>query len=174
MEKVQGDGGTPQAPIPKPPVHRLLSLSIPQAVLFAHSRRHPSLYLTTFLAVCLTESPVSIERPENRFALHDLLLLLSCPLRSAFCRAGRTGRLGSAGRKGVVISLVTKRDAVLATAIQRSIETGLDSLTELSSDRKDYKEGGKFFFLSQAGMLPSSLSFSLSFFLFFLSFALTT
>lgn len=83
-------------------------------------------------------------------------------------RAGRTGRLGASNhisrRKGVVISLVTKRDRVLATAIQRSIETGSHSLADLSSDRKDYQEGGRFFFLSQAGMYGFS-SDSLSLYL---------
>ncbi|PHJ16906.1 dead deah box helicase domain-containing protein, partial [Cystoisospora suis] len=91
----------------------------------------------------------------------DCVVLFDFPLSPVeyLHRAGRTGRLGSSsssdspgGRKGVVISLVSKRDRVLATAIQRSIETGSSSnFADLSSDRKDYQEGGKLFFLSQAG-----------------------
>ncbi|CBZ52870.1 putative DEAD/DEAH box helicase [Neospora caninum Liverpool] len=63
-------------------------------------------------------------------------------------RAGRTGRMG---RKGLVVSLVTKKDQVLATAIQRALETGTANLAELSSNKADYQKGGRLHFLSQAG-----------------------
>lgn len=49
-----------------------------------------------------------------------------------FCRTGRTGRMGA---KGLVTSILMKRDRVLATAIQNAIETG-QRLDMLSSDKR--------------------------------------
>nr|PIM05292.1 DEAD/DEAH box helicase domain-containing protein [Toxoplasma gondii COUG] len=80
----------------------------------------------------------------------DAVILFDFPLSPVayIHRAGRTGRMG---RKGLVVSFVTKKDQVLATAIQRALEKGTASLAELSSDKADYQKGGRLHFLSQAG-----------------------
>jgi superfamily II DNA/RNA helicase len=49
----------------------------------------------------------------------------------------RAGRCGRAGRKGMVTSIITKRDIVLSMAIQASMAKGLP-LDSLSTSRKDY------------------------------------
>eukprot|EP01038_Epipyxis_sp_PR26KG_P014050 gene14050-18843_t len=54
----------------------------------------------------------------------------------------RSGRCGRAGRKGLVTSILTKRDEVLAEAIQGAMAKGLP-LDSLSSNKKDYMEKGK-------------------------------
>ena len=54
----------------------------------------------------------------------------------------RSGRTGRAGRKGIVTSLVTKRDIVLATAIQGAIARGLP-IDSLSSAKRDYHDRGR-------------------------------
>eukprot|EP00597_Dinobryon_sp_UTEXLB2267_P002903 CAMPEP_0170060226 /NCGR_PEP_ID=MMETSP0019_2-20121128/2230_1 /TAXON_ID=98059 /ORGANISM="Dinobryon sp., Strain UTEXLB2267" /LENGTH=446 /DNA_ID=CAMNT_0010265717 /DNA_START=381 /DNA_END=1718 /DNA_ORIENTATION=+ len=54
----------------------------------------------------------------------------------------RAGRCGRAGRKGLVTSLVTKRDKVLSDAIQAAIARGLP-LDSLSSSRRDYQTEGR-------------------------------
>jgi superfamily II DNA/RNA helicase len=50
----------------------------------------------------------------------------------------RSGRVGRAGKRGTVVSLVAKRDVVLARAIQRATDEG-KAIATLSSDRKDYE-----------------------------------
>ena len=55
-------------------------------------------------------------------------------------RAGRTGR---AGRKGIVTSLITKRDLVLSTAIEGAIARGLP-IDSLSSSKRDYQDRARF------------------------------
>jgi len=56
----------------------------------------------------------------------------------------RAGRCGRAGRKGLVTSIVAKRDMVLANAIQQCVHKGLP-IDSLTSDKKDYEQGkGKF------------------------------
>lgn len=62
-------------------------------------------------------------------------------------RAGRTGRMR---RTGVVISLVTKHDRILATAIKRSIKLNLE-LHKLTGNKEDYQVGGPLRYLTQAG-----------------------
>ncbi|KAF8819993.1 DEAD/DEAH box helicase domain-containing protein [Cardiosporidium cionae] len=59
-------------------------------------------------------------------------------------RAGRTGRMG---KKGQVISLITKRDRVLALAIQKAIAKKLP-LDSLSSKKIDYTDTGRLAYLS--------------------------
>ena len=54
-------------------------------------------------------------------------------------RSGRTARMGA---KGKVTSLLTKRDRVLAQAIQTAVAKGLP-LDALSSRKRDYESGGK-------------------------------
>lgn len=54
----------------------------------------------------------------------------------------RAGRCGRAGRKGLVTSLVAKRDVVLANAIKASILKGLP-IDALSSDKRDYLPTGR-------------------------------
>lgn len=54
-------------------------------------------------------------------------------------RSGRTARMGA---KGKVTSLLTKRDRVLAQAIQTAVAKGLP-LDSLSSRKRDYEQGGK-------------------------------
>ena len=49
----------------------------------------------------------------------------------------RSGRVGRAGRKGLVTSLITKRDVVLSHAISEAIVKGLP-IDSLSSNKKDY------------------------------------
>lgn len=50
----------------------------------------------------------------------------------------RAGRVGRAGRHGVVVSLVGKRDSVLAMSIERATQAGDVDVTQLSSDKADY------------------------------------
>ena len=54
-------------------------------------------------------------------------------------RAGRTGR---AGRKGLVTSVITKRDVVLSNAISGAIARRLP-IDSLTSTKKDYQDKGK-------------------------------
>lgn len=49
----------------------------------------------------------------------------------------RAGRCGRAGRKGCVTSLISKRDEVLANAIQNCIKKGLP-IDSLSASKRDY------------------------------------
>ncbi len=49
----------------------------------------------------------------------------------------RAGRCGRAGRKGVVTSIITKRDKVLSDAIRGAILRGLP-IDSLSSNKRDY------------------------------------
>ncbi|KAL7472960.1 hypothetical protein ACHAXS_013339, partial [Conticribra weissflogii] len=75
-------------------------------------------------------------------------------------RAGRTARglvstspNGDTGRKpgeGKVTALVTKRDRVLATAIEGAVQRG-ESLEGLSSRKSDYRQGAKLGARSLAG-----------------------
>lgn len=60
-------------------------------------------------------------------------------------RSGRTARMGAKGR---VTSLLTKRDRVLAQAIQTAVAKGLP-LDSLSSRKRDYEQGGKLSGLKQ-------------------------
>uniref|UniRef100_A0A0G4I0T6 Helicase ATP-binding domain-containing protein n=1 Tax=Chromera velia CCMP2878 TaxID=1169474 RepID=A0A0G4I0T6_9ALVE len=66
----------------------------------------------------------------------DRVVLFDFPLNSVdyIHRAGRTGRCG---KKGNVISLIARRDKVLATAIQRAIKAR-KPLDSLSSSKRDY------------------------------------
>lgn len=52
----------------------------------------------------------------------------------------RAGRCGRAGRKGMVTSLVAKRDKVLSDAVQGAIARGMP-LDNLSSSARDYQQG---------------------------------
>ena len=52
----------------------------------------------------------------------------------------RAGRCGRAGRKGMVTSVVGKRDKVLSDAVQSAIARGLP-LDNLSSSKRDYEPG---------------------------------
>ena len=52
----------------------------------------------------------------------------------------RAGRCGRAGRKGMVTSVVAKRDKVLSDAVQGAIARGLP-LDNLSSSARDYTQG---------------------------------
>lgn len=52
----------------------------------------------------------------------------------------RAGRCGRAGRKGMVTSIVAKRDKVLSDAVQGAIARGLP-LDNLSSSKRDYTAG---------------------------------
>jgi superfamily II DNA/RNA helicase len=54
-------------------------------------------------------------------------------------RAGRTARFG---RTGAVTSIVGKKDVTLAVAIERAIARS-EPLDQLTSDRRDYKPGGR-------------------------------
>ena len=54
----------------------------------------------------------------------------------------RGGRCGRAGRKGLVTSLVAKRDKVLSDAIQGAIARGLP-IDSLTAAKKDYQDRGK-------------------------------
>jgi superfamily II DNA/RNA helicase len=54
----------------------------------------------------------------------------------------RGGRCGRAGRKGLVTSLVAKRDKVLSDAIQGAIARGLP-IDSLTASKKDYQDRGK-------------------------------
>ena len=66
------------------------------------------------------------------------VILFDFPLNSVdyIHRAGRTGR---AGRKGVVTSLITKRDLVLSRAIEGAMARGLP-IDSLSSSKRDYQD----------------------------------
>jgi len=56
----------------------------------------------------------------------------------------RAGRCGRAGRKGVVTSIISKRDKVLSDAVQGSIARDLP-LDSLSSSKRDYEQNtGRF------------------------------
>jgi superfamily II DNA/RNA helicase len=70
----------------------------------------------------------------------DVVVLFDFPLNSVeyIHRAGRAAR---AGRRGLCVSLVAKRDVVLATALQRA-GTSNDDLSRLSSARADYSLDG--------------------------------
>lgn len=69
-------------------------------------------------------------------------------------RSGRTARMGA---KGKVTSLLTKRDKVLASAVQTAVAKGLP-LDSLSARKRDYESGGKLSGLSSGkmGASPSS------------------
>lgn len=54
-------------------------------------------------------------------------------------RAGRTARFGA---RGEVVSLITKRDRVLATAIERAVARG-EPLDTLTNSKRDYQPGGR-------------------------------
>ena len=54
----------------------------------------------------------------------------------------RAGRCGRAGRKGLVTSLIAKRDTVLSVAIQGAIARGLP-IDSLTSAKRDYTDKGK-------------------------------
>jgi len=54
-------------------------------------------------------------------------------------RAGRTARFGE---PGAVTSLVAKRDATLARALEQAVARG-EPLDQLSNDRRDYLPGGR-------------------------------
>eukprot|EP00615_Pteridomonas_danica_P008402 CAMPEP_0114352568 /NCGR_PEP_ID=MMETSP0101-20121206/18038_1 /TAXON_ID=38822 ORGANISM="Pteridomonas danica, Strain PT" /NCGR_SAMPLE_ID=MMETSP0101 /ASSEMBLY_ACC=CAM_ASM_000211 /LENGTH=397 /DNA_ID=CAMNT_0001493023 /DNA_START=97 /DNA_END=1290 /DNA_ORIENTATION=- len=73
-------------------------------------------------------------------------------------RAGRTARYG---KKGKVCSLVSKRDIVLATAIERAVlkDEPIDMLT---SDKRDYLPGGSLSPITLSALRKSSTSTSKS------------
>ena len=54
----------------------------------------------------------------------------------------RAGRCGRAGRKGIVTSIIAKRDKILSDAVQGAIARGLP-LDTLSSSKRDYQDGSK-------------------------------
>lgn len=80
----------------------------------------------------------------------DHVVMFDFPLNAAdyLHRAGRTARgleedaTRSAGRKGRVTALVTKRDRVLANAIEQAVVSG-QSIAGLSSRKSDYTPGGR-------------------------------
>jgi len=67
-------------------------------------------------------------------------------------RSGRTARMGA---KGKVTSLLTKRDKVLASAVQTAVAKGLP-LDALSARKRDYESGGKLSGLSSGKVGSSS------------------
>eukprot|EP00640_Fibrocapsa_japonica_P000081 CAMPEP_0113953596 /NCGR_PEP_ID=MMETSP1339-20121228/91051_1 /TAXON_ID=94617 /ORGANISM="Fibrocapsa japonica" /LENGTH=547 /DNA_ID=CAMNT_0000962335 /DNA_START=72 /DNA_END=1715 /DNA_ORIENTATION=+ /assembly_acc=CAM_ASM_000762 len=62
-------------------------------------------------------------------------------------RSGRTARMG---RHGLVTSILTKGDRVLATAIERAILTNMP-LDQLSSRKQDYGDRGKLHHMTKVG-----------------------
>ena len=87
--------------------------------------------------VCTDIAARGIDIPEIQH-----VILFDFPLNPVdyIHRAGRTGR---AGRKGIVTSIVTKRDMVLSDAIQGAIARGLP-IDSLSSSKRDYQDRAKF------------------------------
>ena len=87
--------------------------------------------------VCTDIAARGIDIPEI-----EHVILFDFPLNPVdyIHRAGRTGR---AGRKGIVTSLITKRDMVLSDAIQGAIVRGLP-IDSLSSAKDDYRDRAKF------------------------------
>lgn len=71
----------------------------------------------------------------------------------------RAGRCGRAGRKGIVTSLIGKRDQVLATAIQNCIKKGLP-IDSLTSSKRDYQVSISVFDLSLISCLLLTASVS--------------
>lgn len=84
------------------------------------------------IMVCTDLAARGLDIPET-----DHIVLFDFPL-NPIDYLHRTGRCGRAGRKGKVTALVTKRDEVLANAIQQAIRNN-QPIDKLSSDREDYK-----------------------------------
>ena len=87
--------------------------------------------------ICTDIAARGIDIPETQH-----VILFDFPLNPIdyIHRAGRTGR---AGRKGIVTSLIAKRDVVLSDAIQGAIARGLP-IDSLSSSKRDYQDRAKF------------------------------
>jgi len=88
---------------------------------------------TSHLMVCTDIAARGLDIPEI-----DSVVMVDFPL-NPIDYLHRAGRCGRAGRKGMVTSLVAKRDKILSDAIQGAIARGLP-LDNLSSSKRDYEE----------------------------------